>query len=179
MKKFLKTLAVFAAVAALGFGFASCSDDDDGSGGGSSALVAYSTDSDGKTYTISFYSDNTYIIHMYSKSTEKGIALTMDLDGEKGTYTGDPTKDGTVVGTSVSRVDEMQMFGLMMQALGSGSIQAKLKRELVQSVEMVQRSLITKATNTHENNLFRVYFFSTQASLAWIFFRVYTNLKKL
>ena len=121
MKKFLKTLAVFAAVAALGFGFASCSDDDDGSGGGSSALVAYSTDSDGKTYTISFYSDNTYIIHMYSKSTEKGIALTMDLDGEKGTYTGDPTKDGTVVGTSVSRVDEMQMFGLMMQALGSGS----------------------------------------------------------
>ena len=31
MKKFLKTLAVFAAVAALGFGFASCSDDDDGS----------------------------------------------------------------------------------------------------------------------------------------------------
>lgn len=45
----------------------------------------------------------------------------MDLDGEKGTYTGDPTKDGTVVGTSVSRVDEMQMFGLMMQALGSGS----------------------------------------------------------
>ena len=42
MKKFLKTLAVFAAVAALGFGFASCADDDDGSGGssgGSSGLV--------------------------------------------------------------------------------------------------------------------------------------------
>lgn len=150
MKKFLKTLAVFAAVAALGFGFASCSDDDDGSGGGSgSALVAFSRiNSDGETETISFYSDNTYTMHMYSESTALGIALTMDLDGEKGTYTGDPTKDGTVVGTSVSRVDEMQMFGLMMQALGSGSIQAKLKRELVQSVEMVQRSLITKATNT-------------------------------
>lgn len=40
MKKFLKTLAVFAAVAALGFGFASCADDDDD--GGSSALVAFS-----------------------------------------------------------------------------------------------------------------------------------------
>lgn len=52
MKKFLKTLAVFAAVAALGFGFASCSDDDDGSG---SALVAFSrVNSDGETYTISF-----------------------------------------------------------------------------------------------------------------------------
>lgn len=125
MKKFLKTLAVFAAVAALGFGFASCDDDDDdgGSGGGSgSALVEFSrVNSDGETYTISFYSDNTYTMHMYSKSTKKGIALTMDLDGEKGTYTGDPTKDDTVVGTSVSRVDEMQMFGLMMQALGSGS----------------------------------------------------------
>lgn len=48
MKKFLKTLAVFAAVAALGFGFASCADDDDGSGGGSSALVAFSrVNSDG------------------------------------------------------------------------------------------------------------------------------------
>ena len=61
-KKFLKTLAVFAAVAALGFGFASCSDDDDGSG---SALVAYSsTDSDDRTGTISFYSNNNYTVHL-------------------------------------------------------------------------------------------------------------------
>lgn len=123
MKKFLKTLAVFAAVAALGFGFASCDDDDDGgSGGGSgSALVEFSrVNSDGETYTISFYSDNTYTIHMYSKNTEKGIALTMDLDGEKGTYTGDPTKDDTVVGTSVSRVDEDKIGELMYGALLSG-----------------------------------------------------------
>ena len=123
MKKFLKTLAVFAAVAALGFGFASCSDDDDGSGSGSgSALVAYSsTDSDGDTYTISFYSDNTYAMHLYSKETEDGRTLTMDLDVEKGTYTGDPTKDGTVVGTSVSQVDEEKMGKLMMGAILSGS----------------------------------------------------------
>lgn len=121
MKKFLKTLAVFAAVAALGFGFASCADDDDDSGSGS-ALVAYSsTDSDGKIYTISFYSDNTYAVHIYYEETNFGVAGIMDLDVQKGTYTGDPTKDDTVVGTSVSRVDEMQMFGLMMQALGSGS----------------------------------------------------------
>lgn len=106
MKKFLKTLAVFAAVAALGFGFASCADDDDDSGSGS-ALVAYSsTDSDGKIYTISFYSDNTYTMHMYRETTELGIAVTMDLDVEKGTYTGDPTKDGSVVCTSVSQVDK-------------------------------------------------------------------------
>ena len=105
MKKFLKTFAVFAAVAALGFGFASCADDDDGGSG--SALVEYSsTDSDGKTYTISFYSDNTYTMHKYNESTELGIAVTMDLDVEKGTYTGDPTKDGTVVGTSVRGVEK-------------------------------------------------------------------------
>lgn len=59
MKKFLKTLAVFAAVAALGFGFSSCSnDDDDDSGSGTSglALVAFSRiNSDGETYTISCY----------------------------------------------------------------------------------------------------------------------------
>ncbi len=42
MKKFLKTLAVFAAVAALGFGFASCSDDDDGSGSAQDLLLLHS-----------------------------------------------------------------------------------------------------------------------------------------
>lgn len=126
MKKFLKTLAVFAAVAALGFGFASCADDDDDSGSGS-ALVAYSsTDSDGKTYTISFYSNNTYAMHMNSNSTELGIAVTMDLDVEKGTYTGDPTKDGTVVGTSEKRVGETKMLELMAIAHGSGKKSLKI-----------------------------------------------------
>lgn len=112
---------MFAAVAALGFGFASCADDDDDSGSGS-ALVAYSsTDSDGKIYTISFYSDNTYTMHMYRETTELGIAVTMDLDVEKGTYTGDPTKDDSVVCTSVSQVDKEKMQKLMMGAILSGS----------------------------------------------------------
>lgn len=126
MKKFLKTLAVFAAVAALGFGFASCADDDDDSGSGS-ALVAYSsTDSDGKTYTISFYSNNTYAMHMNSNSTELGIAGIMDLDVQKGTYTGDPTKDGSVVCTSVSQVDEDKIKELMMGAILSHSKSLKI-----------------------------------------------------
>lgn len=121
MKKFLKTLAVFAAVAALGFGFASCADDDDDSGSGS-VLVAFSREnSDGETETISFYSGNTYAVHIYCEKTNFGIALTMDLDGEKGTYTGDPTKDGTVVGTSVSGVEKTKMLELMAIAHGSGS----------------------------------------------------------
>lgn len=34
---------------------------------------------------------------------------------------------------------------------------------------MVQRSLITKATNTHENNLFRIYFFPRKQALRGFF----------
>ncbi|WP_296092296.1 hypothetical protein [uncultured Treponema sp.] len=123
MKKFLKALAVLAAVAALGFGFASCSDSDDDDGDGSApSLAAYSrTNSDGETETITFYSDNTYAMHIYSKETDEGITVTMDLDVEKGTYTGDPTKDGSVVCTSVSQVNEEKMYELMMKAIVSDS----------------------------------------------------------
>jgi len=58
---------------------------------------------------------------LYSKVTDHGKTLTMDLDVEKGSYTADPTKDGTVVGTSESGVDEEKMGKLMMQAYFSGS----------------------------------------------------------
>ena len=60
MKKFLKALAVLAAVAALGFGFASCSDDDDDGDGGSGALAAFTYTKDYGRDTIYFYSDNTW-----------------------------------------------------------------------------------------------------------------------
>lgn len=58
---------------------------------------------------------------LYSKVTDHGKTLTMDLDYEKGTYTGDPTKDDSVVGTSVSQADKEKMVKLMMQAYVSGS----------------------------------------------------------
>ena len=45
----------------------------------------------------------------------------MDLDVQKGTYTGDPTKDGSVDCTSVSQVDEEKMQKLMMGAILSHS----------------------------------------------------------
>lgn len=126
MKKFLKTLAVFAAVAALGFGFASCADDDDDSGSGS-VLVAFSrVNSDGETETISFYSGNTYAVHIYYEETNFGVAGIMDLDVQKGTYTGDPTKDGSVVCTSVSQVDEDKIKELMMGAILSHSKSLKI-----------------------------------------------------
>ena len=125
MKKFLKTLAVFAAVAALGFGFASCADDDDGGSG--SALVTFSrVNSDDETETISFYSGNTYAVHIYCEKTNFGVAGIMDLDVQKGTYTGDPTKDGSVVCTSVSQVDEDKIKELMMGAILSHSKSLKI-----------------------------------------------------
>lgn len=58
---------------------------------------------------------------LYSKVTDHGKTLTMDLDVQKGTYTGDPTKDGSVVCTSVSQVDKEKMQKLMMGAILSGS----------------------------------------------------------
>lgn len=83
MKKFLKALAVLAAVAALGFGFASCSDDDDG-GSGSSALAAFTyTDPvffGGSTETIYFYADNTW------ECIERVPAMNHTETDYKGTY---------------------------------------------------------------------------------------------
>lgn len=98
-------------------------DDDGGSGSGSgSVLVAFSrVNSDDETETISFYSGNTYAVHIYCEKTDFGVAGIMDLDVQKGTYTGDPTKDGSVVCTSVSQVDEEKMQKLMMGAILSHS----------------------------------------------------------
>lgn len=50
----------------------------------------------------------------------------MDLDYEKGSYTADPTKDDSVVCTSVSQVDKEKMKKLMMGAILSGSTSLKI-----------------------------------------------------
>ena len=79
MKKFLKTLAVLAAVAALGFGFASCSDDDGGSGPSALATFTYTTMADGttETETIYFYADNTWeSYNRYDGYTDKDYSGT-------------------------------------------------------------------------------------------------------
>ena len=124
MKKLFKALAVVAAVAALGFGFVSCSNDDD-EDDGASVVAAYTTtyEDDGvpETDTITFYSDNTYAYHIYSEEVDDDMTLIMNLDVQKGTYTGNPTADGTVVCSSTSEVTKDTMYGLMLQAMTSGS----------------------------------------------------------
>lgn len=65
-------------------------------------------------------------ISIYYEETNFGVAGIMDLDVQKGTYTGDPTKDGSVVCTSVSQVDEDKIKELMMGAILSGSKSLKI-----------------------------------------------------
>lgn len=125
MKKLFKTLAVIAALT-LGFGFASCSFNGGGDGGsGSTAtssstatttaggtnatktvLVKYTRNSitkgeEPKTETLIFYSDNTFALHQ--------VSTNYDLDVCDGTYTGDPTKDGTVTATMKRMVNKLKM----------------------------------------------------------------------
>ena len=81
MKKFLKALAVLAAVAALGFGFASCSDSDDDDGGSASgALAAFTYTQSYGTETIYFYADNTW------ECIETKPAFNYTSTDYKGTY---------------------------------------------------------------------------------------------
>ncbi|WP_297647507.1 hypothetical protein [uncultured Treponema sp.] len=80
MKKFLKALAVLAAVAALGFGFASCSNGNDDGGSGSGALAAFTYTQSYGTETIYFYADNTW------ECIETKPAFNYTSTDYKGTY---------------------------------------------------------------------------------------------
>ena len=88
MKKLAKIMAVFAAIM-MALAFAGCNNDDDDDP--STVAVFEATEEyDGVTVTelVTCYDDNTFVI-------------TAEANGEKvtlmtGTYTGDPTKDGTL-----------------------------------------------------------------------------------
>ena len=89
MKGIKKYLFIMAALAAV-FGFVACSDDDDDDGGSSSggpATVAVYKDVTG-TYTVTFFKGETYSI--------EGNMGTKMTTVEKGTYKGNPDKDGDV-----------------------------------------------------------------------------------
>ncbi len=63
----------------------------------------------GKT-NIYFYSDNTFLIHIYAynKVSAKGLSIktTMDYDFAKGEYIGDPTSDGTFKARFLKQIDK-------------------------------------------------------------------------
>lgn len=89
MKSIKKYLFIMAALAAV-FGFVACGDDDDESStAAESAVAVYKNNSYGDvTYMVTFLDNGTWSqVYEYSGKKE-----TM----AEGTYTGDPTKDGTI-----------------------------------------------------------------------------------
>ena len=127
MKKLNKAFLVLLAMLAIGFvatSFVACSDDDD-----SPSTVAVYKDSEATTdeyEAITFYSDKTFVQHVYYKQvdSDSGFTLTVSLDVATGTYSGDPTKDGTVTCTVTKEVDESSMseatLAATMEALSAG-----------------------------------------------------------
>ena len=138
MKKLFKTLAVIAALT-LGFGFASCSFNGGGDGGSGSTstssstatttaggtnatktvLVKYTRNSitkggEPKTETLIFYSDNTFALHQVSPN--------YDLDVCDGTYTDNPTKDGTVTATMKRMVNKLKMTAAFISMGMTGTV---------------------------------------------------------
>ena len=115
MKKLFKTLAVLAAVAALGFGFVSCGDSDDDNNGNSgnnntnpaqteTALAVFTCDSGYDTRTLSFYEDSTFevIVSDETGSQAEGTYTFDSGDWENGTITLTATsgyKQDTFTGT--------------------------------------------------------------------------------
>ena len=95
MKSIRKILFVMAALAAV-FGFVACSNDDDEP----STVAVYEwkyTWKEGDVecysiYTVTFYDDNTYTVTSVYKDDEDSWNHTV----QKGVYTGDPSKDGTI-----------------------------------------------------------------------------------
>ena len=111
MKKIFKTLAVLAAVAALGFGFTSCSnDDDDDDDSGSSYVAKYVwVPTDGTTgleYDAIFYESTFEVIdiitwgsHSQKKTASKGtyVTLTATEGDKKDKFTGTCTITDSVL----------------------------------------------------------------------------------
>lgn len=89
MKKFAKIMAVFAAIM-MALAFAGCNNDDDDD---PSTVAVYKATFEVEelgtvTQVATFYDDNTVVVNGYA-GDEKATLMT-------GTYTGDPSKDGTI-----------------------------------------------------------------------------------
>ena len=95
MKKLAKIMAVFAAIM-MALAFAGCNNDDDDD---PSTVAVYkgTFEDDGVTYTLSCYDDNTFVI-----DGEKGDLKSTVMTG---TYTGNPSKDGTITVSLTKFID--------------------------------------------------------------------------
>lgn len=112
MKFFGKILSVFLAVTALSFGFVSCSDDEDDTVELKVVATYYgfaSGEIDGIPMivksTVKFYNTNEYLIDNDITAVAGANVFSFTGTFEVGTYTGDPTKDGTVKCTATKEYD--------------------------------------------------------------------------
>ena len=102
MKSIKKLLFVMAALAAV-FGFVACSNDDDGPSTVAVYEMKYTGYYDDTTQTLTFYDDDTFswVVKVTDYKGKSQSAPFM-----KGTYTGDPSKDGKITITATKMYDE-------------------------------------------------------------------------
>ncbi|WP_191017140.1 hypothetical protein [Treponema zioleckii] len=115
MKKSNLFMAVLLAVSMV-FGFVGCSDDDDEKSSG----IVYKCTSDEGTQTVTFNDDKTYVVHANGSFTEEGFTVTLNLDWETGTYTGDPSKDGEIKFKKAKEVSEDTLDAVLAAAAEAG-----------------------------------------------------------
>ncbi len=123
MKSIKKLFAATVAVLALGFGFASCSDDDEEEI--KTVATFYGTANEDGVYTedgasvdvsitisitATFYNNGEYKIDQNASGVVKADSAkglySMDGTIEIGTYTGDPSKDGTIKTKTTQEYDD-------------------------------------------------------------------------
>ena len=110
MKFFGKAISVLLAVAALSFGFSSCSDDDAEE---LKVVATYYGVATGNVEgvpmivksTVRFYNSNEYTNDIDMTAAAGASVFSYTGTMELGTYTGDPTKDGTVKMTATKEYD--------------------------------------------------------------------------
>lgn len=88
MKKFAKISAVLAALV-LALAFIGCSSDDDDDDPEVVKVVTWKSEDGTEKEKITFYDDNTFVCEWSSEEEGSG--------SYKGTYSGDPTKDGNEI----------------------------------------------------------------------------------
>ncbi len=110
MKFFGKAISVLLAVAALSFGFSSCSDDDEEELKVVATYYGFATGNVDDVpmivkSTVRFYNSNEYTNDIDMTAVAGASVFSYTGTMELGTYTGDPTKDGTVKMTATKEYD--------------------------------------------------------------------------
>lgn len=110
MKFFGKAISVLLAVAALSFGFSSCSDDDEEELKVVATYYGFATGNIDEVpmivkSTVRFYNSNEYTNDIDMTAAAGASVFSYTGTMELGTYTGDPTKDGTVKMTTTKEYD--------------------------------------------------------------------------